>query len=320
MTDNKPTPSAIGSLSVIALPCGRSLAYAEYGSPDGTPVLFFHGFPASHKEAALWHDTAKKNSVRLIAPDRPGIGTSTYQLGRRVLDWPQDVAELVQNLQLDGFRILAVGGGSPYALGCLVPNVRPGVKEKAQHTSRLQIRGTAIVSGIYPMSLGTGGMQISTRIVLWILGHCWFLLVPLLEWLVGRPARENPKIFESRLMKEGQGRPIVDKKVLADVTYRHKVVESARHAFICDARGVAHEAGLMGRPWGFKLGDISDERARLVSIWQGGFDAACPADMAKKAHEALDGSSLRVLEYEGHLSLPAMHQDEIMKGLIGLGQ
>jgi pimeloyl-ACP methyl ester carboxylesterase len=30
---------------VIALSDGRSLAYAEFGDPDGRPVLFFHGTP-----------------------------------------------------------------------------------------------------------------------------------------------------------------------------------------------------------------------------------------------------------------------------------
>lgn len=318
MTDNTPVQGSIGALSVVALPGGRSLAYAEYGSPSGAPVLFFHGFPASHKEAALWHETAKKNSIRLIAPDRPGIGMSTYQPARRVLDWPQDVAKLTKKLNLDGFRVLAIAGGSPYALACLLENQRPESSEKGRPS--LQVRGTAIVSGIYPMSLGTGGMQLSTRIMLWILGYCWFLLVPLLEWLVGRPARENPVLFESRMMKEGESRPIVDKKVLADDTYRQRTVDSARHAFVCNARGVAHEAGLMGRSWGFKLSDISTARARAVSIWQGGFDAACPAEMARKAHETLDGSRLRVLEYEGHISLQARHQDAILKDLMEMGQ
>lgn len=279
-------------------------------------MLFFHGFPASHKEAALWHETAKKNSIRLIAPDRPGIGMSTYQPARCVLDWPQDAAELAQKLHLDGVRILAVAGGSPYALACLLDNERRGSSEKERNS--LQVRGTAIVSGIYPTSLGTSGMQLSTRVMLWILGHCWFLLVPLLEWLVGRPARENPALFESRLMKEGQGRPIVDKKVLEDDTYRQRTIESARHAFVCDSRGVAYEAGLMGRPWGFELGNISAARSGDISLWQGGFDAACPADMARRAHETLGRSRLRVLEYEGHLSLQARHQDAILKDLMGI--
>ncbi len=29
----------------VALPDDRLLAYAEFGDPDGRPVLFFHGTP-----------------------------------------------------------------------------------------------------------------------------------------------------------------------------------------------------------------------------------------------------------------------------------
>ena len=31
----------------IKLKDGRSLGYAEYGSPDGKPIFYFHGFPGS---------------------------------------------------------------------------------------------------------------------------------------------------------------------------------------------------------------------------------------------------------------------------------
>jgi hypothetical protein len=31
----------------IILPDGRKLAFAEFGKPDGHPVLYFHGSPAS---------------------------------------------------------------------------------------------------------------------------------------------------------------------------------------------------------------------------------------------------------------------------------
>lgn len=308
------TQPGTGVLRAIGLADNRMLSYAEYGSPTGTPVLFFHGFPASHKEATFWHECAMRNSVRLVAPDRPGIGMSSYQPSRRVIDWPTDVLELTTLLNLDSCHILAISGGSPYALACLLDSTLSNSNKSS--ATRLNIRGSAIVSGIYPMDLGASGMQLSTRIVLWILGYCWFLLIPLLDWFMGKPARNNPTLFASRLLKEGQSRPIPDKTCLSDETYRQRFVESTRHAFACESRGVAHEAGLMGRRWGFELKDISKANAETISIWHGGFDEACPAEMARKAHENLEGSMLRVMEYEGGLSLPTRHQDKILKELL----
>ena len=34
----------------ILLPDGRLLGYAEFGKPDGHPVLYFHGAPSSRLE------------------------------------------------------------------------------------------------------------------------------------------------------------------------------------------------------------------------------------------------------------------------------
>ncbi|KAK3946330.1 Alpha/Beta hydrolase protein [Diplogelasinospora grovesii] len=301
----------------IGLPDARTLSYAEYGGPAGAPILFFHGFPASHKEAALWHEAAVRHSARLIAPDRPGIGLSSYHSGRRFLHWPSDVAHLTRQLRIDACHILATAGGSPYALACLHEFRRDSSAGEEPSTNlTVRIKGTAIVSGIYPLSLpgpGPSGIQLSTRIALWIVGHIWFLIVPLLEWFMGTPARQNPQLFMSRMMREAESRPIVDKMCLADKAYGSGFIESTKHVFARDARGAAYEAGLMGRPWGFELDDID---AGGVSIWQGGFDAACPVAMARRAHGHLKGSILKVFEYEGHLSLPARRQDEILKAMI----
>src|SRR5438132_12266206 len=74
----------------IRLSDGGTLGYAEYGDPSGVPVLFFHGTPSSRLATApSWSDTSL--GVRLIVPDRPGIGLSTYKPKRTLLDWPNDV-------------------------------------------------------------------------------------------------------------------------------------------------------------------------------------------------------------------------------------
>jgi pimeloyl-ACP methyl ester carboxylesterase len=54
----------------------------------------------------------------VIAVDRPGIGGSDPQPGRRVLDWPTDVAELADSLGLERFAVLGVSFGGPYVRAC----------------------------------------------------------------------------------------------------------------------------------------------------------------------------------------------------------
>ena len=97
---------------------GRKLAYAEYGDPDGCPVMLFHGNPSSRLSWGLIPGSPFRPHVRLIAPDRPGFGRSDFQPGRRLLDWPDDVCELADALELNRFAVLGVSGGGPATLAC----------------------------------------------------------------------------------------------------------------------------------------------------------------------------------------------------------
>ena len=65
------------------------------------------------------------------------MGLSDFKRGREVLDWPDDVIELADTLQLDRFAVLGISGGGPYACACTL-----------KFSERLTT--TAIVSGMGP--------------------------------------------------------------------------------------------------------------------------------------------------------------------------
>src|SRR5438309_981885 len=64
----------------LTLPDGRILAWAEHGDPDGVVVLGCHGSPSSRLERHV-EDPAdyRRWGVRLVVPDRPGIGRSAVR-------------------------------------------------------------------------------------------------------------------------------------------------------------------------------------------------------------------------------------------------
>ena len=103
----------------VTLPDGRDLAYEEYGDPAGFPVLSFHGGLSSRLlDSAPAHQAARVAGVRLLSPDRPGIGLSTYQRGRRLVDWPADVAHLTDALGIERFAVMGWSAGGAYAVVC----------------------------------------------------------------------------------------------------------------------------------------------------------------------------------------------------------
>jgi hypothetical protein len=83
----------------LRLPGGRLLVYDEYGAPDGAPIFYFHGSPSSRLEWGLFGGEmlANKLNIRVIVPDRPGLGRSEIQAGRQIGDWPADVVALINS-------------------------------------------------------------------------------------------------------------------------------------------------------------------------------------------------------------------------------
>ena len=60
----------------IFLQDGRRLCYAEYGPKNGTPVVLMHSASGSRLQVPDDEDILHEYGVRILAPDRPGIGLS----------------------------------------------------------------------------------------------------------------------------------------------------------------------------------------------------------------------------------------------------
>ena len=109
--------------AVCRLRDGRALAIAEWGVPDGRPVLAFHGAPGSRQWCPDDFEPGKTTSecgVRLITVDRPGYGRSDPLPGRTLLGWADDVEQLLDALGVDACPVVGVSAGGPHALACAV--------------------------------------------------------------------------------------------------------------------------------------------------------------------------------------------------------
>jgi hypothetical protein len=102
----------------IKLRDGRLLGYAEFGDPDGKPILYFHGARSSRLSGKVLAPVATKLKAHIIAVDRLGFGLYDFKSGRQILDWPEDVIELVDALRLNRFAVLGLSSGGPYAAAC----------------------------------------------------------------------------------------------------------------------------------------------------------------------------------------------------------
>jgi pimeloyl-ACP methyl ester carboxylesterase len=138
------------------LPDGRMIGYAEYGTEQGKPLFYFHGWPSSRIEFGGYKgdEIAWRLNVHVIAVARPGFGLSSYQPYHRLLDWPKEIAFLADHLGLQRFAILGYSANRPYTLACA-------------YALADRLTAVGVVSGLAPPLSAPGATKGMPTIMLW---------------------------------------------------------------------------------------------------------------------------------------------------------
>jgi pimeloyl-ACP methyl ester carboxylesterase len=103
--------------ATVLLDDGRRLSYADRGSEDGFPLMYFHGVPGG-RSLGFDPDAVAATGTRVITVERPGFGRSDPCPGRTLSDWPRDVEALAGHLGIDRFAVAGASAGAPGALAC----------------------------------------------------------------------------------------------------------------------------------------------------------------------------------------------------------
>jgi pimeloyl-ACP methyl ester carboxylesterase len=278
--------------SYLTLTSGHTLAYAEYGSPDGYPVFFFHGWPGSRLQPEIHNKTAKRINLRIICPDRPGYGCSDFNPNRTLLDWPDTVTELADYLNIDTCSVIGNSGGGPYAA-------------VSAYKLPKRIRKAAIVVGLAPTTIDGVLEGMSRRNTLtWRAYHAFPFLIPFaayLQTIRKQISPDNPI---------GTYPSTADHDILTKDT-KKSIARNRKEAFRQGIKGAAHDLRLYTSDWGFDLKDITTP----VSLWYGKDDKSVSYQMGEYYAERIPKSTLRVYKNIGHLVL-AKHTEEILGDLM----
>jgi pimeloyl-ACP methyl ester carboxylesterase len=298
--DSENNGSVRDESKVLALKTGGRLAYVEYGNAGGTPVLFFHGWPSSGTMGKLVDAAARELNVRIISPDRPGIRDSTFQPNRKLLDWPETAEQLASHLGVNEFRILAISGGAPYAFATAwkIPD---------------RVRAVAIVSGAVPIAdlSDHSGLLPLYRWLIWFGRHQPKLLRAL--FFAARPLI-SLRGFVKSAHKILRMLPSADAEALRDNAAFEVLFESQRMAWLGSSDGVIADAQIYAQPWGFRLEDVD----LPVRLWHGKQDRAFSFRVAEQVTARLPNCVTRLVDDEGHYSLPIRHMREILADLIAV--
>ena len=277
---------------------GRKLGYAEYGDLNGKPIFHFHGYYGSRLEAKLLANKAKKHGVRFISVDRPGMGLSDFQPNRTLLDWPIDILELVDYLNLDKFIVEGVSGGGPYAAVCAF---------KIPH----RLLSCAIIAGIGPIEMTTKGMKRSNRIIFFLIRRIPFLFKIMMNSEM--KTFNDPEKINKAMEKSIKSMPEADQIVLKQPDLLKLFIEEQKEAFRQGKEGPVYDGRIYVKPWGFDLTDISPQLP--VHLWHGELDVNVPISIGQRISELIPNCTSKFYPNEAHLSIIFNNVDEILETL-----
>ena len=288
----------------VTLKDGRKLGYAEFGDIDGKPLFYFHGHGSSRLEPKMYDLEQLKDLVHLIAIDRPGFGLSDFYKEHSLLNWPDDVVDLADALNISNFSILGGSGGAPFALACAykIPD---------------KIHSCGIVSGLGPIKFGIEDMAKNNRNELNLASKHPKLLKLTFKFqlkYLNRLKNKDVEDIQKKFLKRGTNFPAPDKKFFEDKEKFSLYLELMGEPFRQGIMGPYHEAILFAHPWGFDLKDITPNMK--VFSWHGELDTSVPIKMARTVCKTIPNCEIKIFNNEAHLSSAVNHIEEIIAKLI----
>jgi pimeloyl-ACP methyl ester carboxylesterase len=284
---------------VMELPDGRELAWLEVGRPRGRLVFAFHGTPGSRRQVSFDEKAIAAAGVRMIAPDRPGYGHSSFYPGRSIVDWAADVAALADHLKLDTFAVVGVSGGGPHALACarMLPD---------------RVTAAGIVSGVGPMGDPEFDVDMVgfNRGLTFLARQSPLVLLPLF-WFQEFSVRRWP---DAALRAATKRFPAPDVALLERADVRAALFDDVHHSSATAAQAATQDFVLFARDWGFRLHDVTVPS----HFWHGDADRNVPMGHGRFMAAHVPGAVLHECPGEGHLFY-VNHLEEVLRTVAPAG-
>jgi pimeloyl-ACP methyl ester carboxylesterase len=271
----------------MKLPDGRTLGWAQYGAINGKPLLYFHGGVSSRLDIEFADNHCHKKGIRIIAPDRPGIGISSPQPERSLLDWTIDVENLLNHLNIESLPLLGWSLAGPYVWAC-------AYKLAHRFTKISTVGGVSPI--LPPVKVEQLGL-LADRMLLTCPPALKSVLAASLEASGKLPAPTMKWILENEL--SGNDKEIVQELSLKDAT--DFIFESTRQG----GMGVVDDYRAVAQDWGFDLSAIKGH----ATLWHGEEDRLCPVLMSQYLKDRMPQATVNIVPKRGHFLLHRMLEE-----------
>jgi pimeloyl-ACP methyl ester carboxylesterase len=282
-------------------PDGRTVAWSEWGPSDGTPVLRVPGTPGCRYTLRADRSPWQTRHLRMITTERPGFGASTRLPGRGFAEVADDLAAVLDQLELDSVHVTGGSGSAPHELALA-----------ARHPTR--VRAMTVVVGAAPTTEEEEerevGLNRAGRKLLRAGDVAGYraLLAEARHALLADPIAAFQQTMDNA--------PEADRAVMADPTWQESLKLSIVEALREGVDGWVDEGLAISGDWNDV--DLAAVRTSLT-WWHAGADANAPLSAARRLLERIPQAQLQRLGAdEGHMA--AFHREgEILDELLSRG-
>jgi pimeloyl-ACP methyl ester carboxylesterase len=266
----------------------KQLEYISIGS--GKPVIALHGTPGGYDHASYYFRRLQKKGFNIIAVSRPGYLQTPLSSGKTVSEQAGILAALMDELKIDKCAVMAVSGGSPYAL---------------QFAINYPDRLTALtldtpVAKKYTFHNPYVNEKIFTK----------FLFNNLSSWLIRTEAKYFPKLMLRQTIRnestlERNERKELVKRIVANESYK---IEYVRQSIYNSTPFGVRKAGLKNDLYNFSSLNLPVERITSpILITHGTADGLVPFNHAEYLAERIPHAEFDIIDKGFHIL--SLHPD-----------
>lgn len=263
----------------LTLHSGSVLGFAEYGNSEDLPVLLGHNIMGSRYQIPVPETELRKQGVRLIIPDRPGVGMSSWGDDTALEDWAEALPQLLDHLGIDRCHIIGNSIGGAFALAAV-----------RAHPERYIRLALASSMAEMPRVSEIDGLNGDIRQITSIAQRSPRLARLLLQFAI--KAQPQPYLDRAISMLPRVDQGLFEQQPFYDAALR-AVTENMRGG----PRSIIRDLLLAARTWNIDFAGIEVP----VHCWHGSFDMTSPPEVMDSLIEQLPNCRTWFLQGETHM-------------------
>ena len=260
-------------------------------------IIFYHGFPGSSSQVAMFASAAKTLDVQILCFDRPGYNKTLWSTTDMLSQTVKISDEITTALNWTKLEVVTVSGGTPYGIMFAV-----NFPDK--------VTGVRVICGLgYLQNASVKKYFKNTQ--LFSLNYLRLVPGALLKQILNRPksikTQRNP-VFEFFYPTSSSDRNVISKRNLDDAL-NFTLIEAVAQ----NAAGPLADSRVFLSDWGKDLENFKVP----IHFWHGGDDLVIPFKVSEMMASLIPHAGFTLVPGEGHVSLPVNRATEILNFQLG---